>query len=250
MRQIKIFDTTLRDGEQSPGVALGIPQKLEIAHGLARLGVDVIEAGFPISSPGDFEGVSRIARDVQGPTIAALARAAKGDIDAAARSLEAAGRPRIHTFIATSPIHMAKKLGLEPDAVVERAVQAVRLARSFVDDVEFSAEDAGRSDPAFLVRIFAAVVEAGATTLNVPDTVGYLTPNEYFDLIARLIRETLFKDFAVTESMRFELRWEVFNAANRPNFGNPVASFSNSAFGRITSTRDPRIMQLGAKFIF
>ncbi|ABF44901.1 MULTISPECIES: 2-isopropylmalate synthase [Deinococcus] len=185
-QRIRIFDTTLRDGEQSPGVALNHTQKLEIAHQLARLGVDVIEAGFPIASPGDLEGVSRIAREVRGPIIAGLARAGRADIEAAARAVELAEKPRIHTFIATSPIHMAKKLQLEPDAVIERAVEAVRLARSFVDDVEFSAEDATRSDRDFLVRIFRAAVEAGATTINVPDTVGYTTPEEIRDLFAYL----------------------------------------------------------------
>ncbi|MBZ9716105.1 2-isopropylmalate synthase [Deinococcus multiflagellatus] len=184
--RIRIFDTTLRDGEQSPGVALNHAQKLEIAHQLARMGVDVIEAGFPIASPGDLEGVSRIAREVRGPVIAGLARANRADIEAAAKAVEAAEKARIHTFIATSPIHMAKKLNLEPDAVVERAVQAVQYARTFVDDVEFSAEDATRSDPEFLIRIFQAAVEAGATTINIPDTVGYTTPDEIRTLFARI----------------------------------------------------------------
>ncbi len=188
--RIRIFDTTLRDGEQSPGVALNHTQKLEIAHQLARMGVDVIEAGFPIASPGDLEGVSRIAREVRGPIITGLARAARPDIEAAAKAVEAAEKPRIHTFIATSPIHMAKKLQLEPDAVVERAIQAVTYARSFVDDVEFSAEDATRSDTAFLIRIFRAAVEAGATTINIPDTVGYTTPEEIRALFAE-IRDAL-----------------------------------------------------------
>lgn len=187
--RIRIFDTTLRDGEQSPGVALNHSQKLEIAHQLARMGVDVIEAGFPIASPGDLEGVSRIAREVRGPIIAGLARAGRADIEAAAKAVELAEHPRIHTFIATSPIHMAKKLNLDPDAVVERAVQAVQLARSFVDDVEFSAEDATRSEWPFLVRIFKAAVEAGATTINVPDTVGYTTPREMRELFAFLKAE-------------------------------------------------------------
>ena len=184
--RIRIFDTTLRDGEQSPGVALNHAQKLEIAHSLARMGVDVIEAGFPIASAGDLEGVSRIAREVRGPIIAGLARANKADIEAAAKAVEAAEKPRIHTFIATSPIHMAKKLQLEPDAVVERAVQAVKMARSFVDDVEFSAEDATRSETAFLIRIFQAAVEAGATTINIPDTVGYTTPEEIRALFSEI----------------------------------------------------------------
>ncbi len=183
---IRILDTTLRDGEQSPGVALNHVQKLEIAHQLVRLGVDIIEAGFPIASPGDLEGVSRIAREVRGPVIAALARAGQADIEAAARGVEHADKPRIHIFIATSPIHMQKKLNLEPDAVIERAVQAVTLARTFVDDVEFTAEDATRSDWEFLSRIFNEVAKVGATTLNVPDTVGYTTPYEMRELFAFL----------------------------------------------------------------
>ena len=190
MAHIKIFDTTLRDGEQSPGVALNTKEKVEIARQLARLGVDVIEAGFPIASEGDFQSVREIARAIQGEDdrviVAGLARAAQGDIERAAQAVEEAARPRIHTFIATSPIHMEKKLKLTPDQVVERATEAVRTAKRFVDDVEFSAEDAGRSDRAFLVRIFTEAIEAGATTINVPDTVGYMMPWEYGALIAHL----------------------------------------------------------------
>ncbi len=190
MAHVKIFDTTLRDGEQSPGVALNVREKVEIARQLARLGVDVIEAGFPVASEGDFEAVRAIATAITAENprviVAGLARAARGDIERAAQALEVAGRPRIHTFIATSPIHMEKKLVLTPDQVVERAVEAVRTAKSFVDDVEFSAEDAGRSDREFLVRVFTEAIRAGATTVNVPDTVGYMTPWEYFDLIAYL----------------------------------------------------------------
>jgi 2-isopropylmalate synthase len=190
MARIKIFDTTLRDGEQSPGVALDTREKREIARQLARLGVDVIEAGFPVASQGDFRSVQAIAEAAaeENPqvVIAGLARAHRGDVERAAAAVERAAVPRIHTFIATSPIHMEKKLQLEPDQVIERAVEAVTLAASFVGDVEFSAEDAGRSDPAFLARIFAAVIEAGATTINVPDTVGYMTPWEYGALIEGL----------------------------------------------------------------
>ncbi len=192
MAHIKIFDTTLRDGEQSPGVALNTREKVEIARQLARLGVDVIEAGFPVASEGDFQAVREIARAITAESdsvvVAGLARASKGDIERAAEAVEVAARPRIHTFIATSPIHMEKKLRLDPDEVVERAVASVRLAKSFVDDVEFSAEDAGRSDPDFLVRIFTETIRAGATTINVPDTVGYMMPWEYGALIA-LLRE-------------------------------------------------------------
>ena len=191
MARIKIFDTTLRDGEQSPGVALNTREKREIARQLARMGVDVIEAGFPVASEGDFRSVQEIAQATaeEDPRVivAGLARAHRGDIERAAAAVEAASAPRIHTFIATSSIHMEKKLGLAPEQVVERAVDSVRFAKSFVSDVEFSAEDAGRSDPAFLAEIFAAVIDAGATTINVPDTVGYMTPWEYGELIRGLL---------------------------------------------------------------
>ena len=190
MRRIKIFDTTLRDGEQSPGVALSPDEKLAIAKQLARLGVDVIEAGFPIASPGDFAAVRRIAEEVEGPTIAALARTAKADIERAAEAIEPAAKRRIHTFIATSPVHMEKKLRMTPDEVVQKAAWAVEFARSFVDDVEFSAEDAGRSDPDFLVRIFGEAIAAGATTINIPDTVGYQVPWKFAELVGYIIENT------------------------------------------------------------
>src|SRR5690625_5085254 len=183
VRTIRFFDTTLRDGEQSPGVNLNADEKLEIARPLARLGVDIIEAGFPVASPGDLRGVQQIAREVQGPVIAALARANKLDIEKAAEAIEPAEKGRIHTFIATSDIHMRHKLRKTPDEVVEMAVEAVRYAKQFVDDVEFSAEDATRSDWDFLCRIFEETIAAGATTINIPDTVGYTTPEEYGDLI-------------------------------------------------------------------
>ena len=187
MAYIKIFDTTLRDGEQSPGATLNTPEKVEIARQLARLGVDVIEAGFPIASQGDFEAVRAIAnatdQESDRVVIAGLARANRADIERAAEAVERAKNPRIHTFIATSPIHMEKKLQMSPDRVVEKAVEAVTLAKSFVDDVEFSAEDAGRSDWDFLVRIFSETIRAGATTINVPDTVGYMMPWEYGEMI-------------------------------------------------------------------
>ena len=192
MAYIKIFDTTLRDGEQSPGVALNTAEKVEIARQLARLGVDVIEAGFPVASEGDFAAVREIARAISHENdrvvVAGLARANKGDIERAAAAVEVATRPRIHTFIATSPIHMEKKLKLSPEQVIEHAAKAVKSAKSFVDDVEFSAEDAGRSDWEFLVRIFGEAVRAGATTINIPDTVGYMTPWEYGELV-RFVKE-------------------------------------------------------------
>ncbi len=188
--RIKIFDTTLRDGEQSPGASLNEEEKIEVAKQLARLKVDVIEAGFPIASPGDFEAVKRIAKEVKGPAIAGLARARRIDIERAYEAVKYSDRPRIHTFIATSPIHMEKKLGLTPDQVIEQAVEAVKFAKSLCDDVEFSAEDAGRSDPEFLYRIFTEVIKAGATVINVPDTVGYTQPEEFGALI-RGIKENV-----------------------------------------------------------
>jgi 2-isopropylmalate synthase len=184
---IRIFDTTLRDGEQSPGFTMNTAEKLEVARALAELRVDVIEAGFPISSKGDLEGVQTIAREVRGPVIAALARANKADIDAAAEGVRDAARPRIHTFIATSPIHMEYKLRMTPEQVSEASAEAVRYARRFTDDVEFSAEDASRSDPEFLCRVFEGAISAGATTINVPDTVGYATPEEYAHLLRSLM---------------------------------------------------------------
>jgi 2-isopropylmalate synthase len=184
--QVIIFDTTLRDGEQAPGASLSITEKLEIAKQLAILGVDVIEAGFPVSSPAQFEATQRVAQGVVGPTIAALARANAGDIEAAAKAVAPAKKKRIHTFIATSPIHMQFKLKKTSDEVLRMAVDAVTCAKSFVDDVEFSPEDACRSERSFLAEILSAVIEAGATTLNIPDTVGYVLPYEYGQLIAFL----------------------------------------------------------------
>lgn len=181
--RIKIFDTTLRDGEQTPGVCLEAGEKLEIAQALAKLKVDVIEAGFPIASPGDFAAVSMVAANIQGPTIAALARANKKDIDSARQALEKAEKARIHTFIATSDIHLEHKLKMSRAQVLAQAQEAVRYARQFVGDVEFSAEDASRSDWDFLCQVYSAVIAAGATTINVPDTVGYTSPAEFGALI-------------------------------------------------------------------
>lgn len=184
MRQVLIFDTTLRDGEQSPGVNLNVEEKVEIATQLAKLRVDVIEAGFPVASPGDFAAVEAVASQIKGPTIAALARTMEKDIDKAWEALRYAERPRIHTFIATSPVHMQYKLRKSPDEVLRMAVEAVRHAKSLTNDVEFSAEDAARSDRGFLREIFEAVIEAGATVINIPDTVGYSTPWEFADLVS------------------------------------------------------------------
>jgi 2-isopropylmalate synthase len=187
-RRITIFDTTLRDGEQSPGIALRPEEKAEIAGQLERLGVDVIEAGFAVSSPGDFEGVKAVAEAVERPTVASLCRTRKEDIDAAAEALAVANRSRIHIFIATSPVHMEKKLHLEPDEVVEQTRWAVGYARASVDQVEFSCEDATRSDPRFVARVCCEAVRAGATTINLPDTVGYCLPSEYAEFLLEVRR--------------------------------------------------------------
>ncbi|MEG0711751.1 MAG: 2-isopropylmalate synthase, partial [Niameybacter sp.] len=182
-KAIKIFDTTLRDGEQSPGCSMNLSEKLEMALQLERLGVNVIEAGFAIASPGDFQSVSQIAKVVKNTTVASLARALEKDIDAAAQSLKNAAYPRIHTFIATSDIHMQYKLKKSKEEVLQTAVEMVKYAKKYCGDVEFSAEDASRSNPAFLYQIFEAVIEAGATVINVPDTVGYTSPEEFYALI-------------------------------------------------------------------
>jgi 2-isopropylmalate synthase len=198
MDRLNIFDTTLRDGEQSPGCSMNIDEKMRVAHALAALGVDIIEAGFPIASPGDFEAVHRIASEVKGPRIAGLARAAQKDIERAGEAVKPADeRARIHTFIATSPIHMEAKLRMTPDQVVERAVEAVRLARSLVPEVEFSAEDAGRSELDFLCRIVEATIAAGARVINIPDTVGYMTPDEFGARIRALIERVPNSDQAI-----------------------------------------------------
>lgn len=184
---IRIFDTTLRDGEQSPGISLNLKEKVEIAEQLARLGVDVIEAGFPIASQGETEAVKAVAATVRGPVIAGLARAEQIDIDRAAEAVGPADRSRIHTFIATSEIHMKAKLRMTPEEVVAAATGAVERASRYVSDVEFSCEDATRSDPEFLAHVYRATARAGATTLNVPDTVGYALPEEFAALLAYLV---------------------------------------------------------------
>ena len=189
-KRIKIFETTLRDGEQSPGATMNRAEKLEIAFQLARLGVDIIEAGFPIASPGDFEAVAEIGRKVKGPIICALARTLPQDVDRAGAALKNCPRPRLHTFIATSPIHMKYKLKATPEEVLKMAVAAVKRSRNYCDDVEFSAEDAGRSEPEFLYKIFAAVIEAGATVINIPETVGYTMPQEFGMLVRQVIENT------------------------------------------------------------
>jgi len=197
---IKIFDTTLRDGEQSPGATMTSVEKLEVARNLARLGVDIIEAGFPAASPDDLEAVRRIADEVGNPpegeeqvnipVICGLARATKGDIDKAWEAVKGAQKPRIHTFLATSEIHMKHKLNMDREQVVERVSEMVSYARSLCDDVEFSPEDAGRSDPEFLYLVLGEAIKAGATTLNIPDTVGYTMPEEFGALIEGIMKNT------------------------------------------------------------
>jgi 2-isopropylmalate synthase len=174
-----IFDTTLRDGEQVPGCQLNTIEKIEVAKTLEALGVDVIEAGFPVSSPGDFQSVVEIAKAVSNPTICALTRAVEKDIDVAAEALKFAKRGRIHTGIGTSPYHIKSKLNSNPDEILDRAVRAVKYAKRYVEDVEFYAEDAGRSDNEYLARVVEAVIAAGATVINIPDTTGYCLPAEY-----------------------------------------------------------------------
>ncbi len=194
--QVYIFDTTLRDGEQAPGASMSLSEKIKIAHQLAALNVDIIEAGFPISSPQDAESVRRIAAEVQGPTICALARAKEADINAAGKSLAGGSNTRIHTFIATSDIHLEAKFSSprfgstmeeRRKTVVQMAVDAVKLARTYTDNVEFSAEDAGRTDIGYLCEIIQATIEAGATTINIPDTTGYCIPSEYAEIFKQVI---------------------------------------------------------------
>jgi len=188
--KIFIFDTTLRDGEQCPGASLNTNEKLEIARYLEKLGVDVIEAGFPISSPGDFEGVQIIAKNIKNSTIAGLCRAVEQDIKCAWDAVKLAQKPRIHTFIATSPIHMKLKLEKTPQEVLKQAVEAVKIAKGYCSEIEFSAEDASRSEPKFLYTVFEEVIKAGATVINIPDTVGYSQPEE-FGLLIKGIQENV-----------------------------------------------------------
>jgi 2-isopropylmalate synthase len=185
-QQVHIFDTTLRDGEQVPGCKLNTKEKLELALQLEALGVDIIEAGFPISSPGDFESVEQISKNVKNATVCGLSRAVQKDIETAAQALKYAKRPRIHTGIGTSDYHIRSKFNATQDEILQRAVQAVKWARNFTDDVEFYAEDAGRTDNAYLAKVIEAVIKAGATVVNIPDTTGYCLPHQYGEKIAYL----------------------------------------------------------------
>jgi len=188
--RLVVFDTTLRDGEQAPGFSMDVPAKLSLARVLDALGVDIIEAGFPIASPADAEATRQVAKEVRRPVIAALARCRQADIEEAARALEPAARRRIHTFLATSDLHLERKLRISREACLEQIIDGVRLARRYTDDVEFSAEDATRSDRDFLCRVVEAAIKEGATTINLPDTVGYATPEdirEFFEEIRRRV---------------------------------------------------------------
>src|SRR3989304_122864 len=180
---VKIFDTTLRDGEQSPGASMNVEEKVLIAKQLARLGVDIIESGFSISSPGDFEAVRRISHEIEGPIVCSLARAKSEDIDKAWEALEGAPKPRIHTFISTSDIHLKYQFKMTKEEAKKRAIEMVKRARSYVDDVEFSPMEASRSDRDYLYEVIEAVIDVGATTVNIPDTVGYAIPSEFGALI-------------------------------------------------------------------
>jgi hypothetical protein len=186
--RVLVFDTTLRDGEQSPGCSMTQPEKLRVAKALAELGVDIIEAGFPIASRGDWESVNLVAREVHGPIIAGLARCTREDIDTAWRALKDAARPRIHVFLATSAIHREHKLNMAKEQIVQMAVEGVTFARSLCADVEFSPEDASRTELEFLAEVVEAAIDAGATTINVPDTVGYTVPEEFFEVFSYLTR--------------------------------------------------------------
>src|ERR1700756_5783807 len=189
MERITIFDTTLRDGEQSPGCSMNIHEKLRMAQTLDALGVDVIEAGFPIASQGDFAAVEQIAREIRRPSVAALARCKREDVESAWAAVRDAESPRIHTFLATSDIHLEFKLKISRAEAVQQAREVVSLAKSYCDDIEFSPEDATRSDFDFLCEVLETAIEAGATTLNIPDTVGYTLPAEYGALIANLCKK-------------------------------------------------------------
>ncbi|HEX6312097.1 MAG TPA: 2-isopropylmalate synthase, partial [Acidimicrobiia bacterium] len=211
MDQVRIFDTTLRDGEQSPGISLDVAEKLEIAEQLARLGVDIIEAGFPIASQGDFEAVEAIAKEVRGSTVAGLSRTGFADIDRAWEAVQHAERPRLHVFIATSPIHMKKKLRMTEDQVKAEAAAGVARARGYCEDVEFSPEDGSRSDVDFMCEVCQIAVDNGATTLNIPDTVGYGVPEEFARLIAYVI-DRVDGDYVVSTHCHNDLGLAVANS--------------------------------------
>lgn len=232
MKRVHIFDTTLRDGEQAPGASMTIEQKYEFAHQLARLGVDIIEAGFPVSSPHQFEASKLIADNVKGPVIAGLARAVEKDIDAVYEAIKGAETSRLHTFIATSPIHMKYKLKMEPDQVVENAVKAVTYARNKFAQIEFSPEDGTRSELPFLYRIIEAVIDAGATVINVPDTVGYTMPDEIGHIFSSIMNNVPNIDKAVLSTHNHnDLGMGVANTLAAINNGAGQAEVSMNGIG-------------------
>ena len=232
MRKIDIFDTTLRDGEQAPGASMTVEQKFEFAHQLARLGVDIIEAGFPVSSPQQFEACKLIADNVKGPVIAGLARAVEKDIDAVHDALKGAETSRLHTFIATSPIHMEYKLKMTPDQVIENAVKAVGYARNKFDQIEFSPEDGTRSELEFLYRIIEAVIDAGASVINIPDTVGYTMPDEVSHFISSIKNNVPNIDKAVISiHCHNDLGMAVANTISALNAGAGQAEVSMNGIG-------------------
>jgi 2-isopropylmalate synthase len=211
MRKIKIFDTTLRDGEQSPGASMNVDEKIQVAKQLVKLGVDIIEAGFPIASPGDFDAVKRIANEIGGSTIAGLARAREEDITRAWNAIKDASLKRIHTFHSTSDIHLKYQYRISRDEALKRSVEMVKLARSLVEDVEFSPMDATRTDVQYLLEFVSAVIEAGAGTVNIPDTVGYTTPSEFGDLI-RIIKERIGNSAVISVHCHDDLGLSVANS--------------------------------------
>lgn len=223
-QKLVVFDTTLRDGEQAPGFAMNIQEKLLLARSLSELGVDVIEAGFPAASPGDLEAVRAVARQVSGPTICGLARATRGDIEAAREALQDAEKPRIHVFLATSALHREYKLRMAKAEIVRRTSEGVALAREFCDDVEFSPEDASRTEPDFLVEVCEAAIEAGASTINVPDTVGYTTPPEFHHHFARGARTPCVRGLAARAERRAAHRLRAERPA-RPGVPDPRGRF-------------------------
>src|SRR5213080_1748395 len=208
---VRFFDTTLRDGEQAPGIALSRAEKVEIAEQLARLGVDVIEAGFPVSSEGEWEAVHEIASSVKGPVIAGLARVSEADVDRCAKALEPAERFRIHVFVSTSPIHLREMLRMSEEQVLQAVRDSVRRAKSFTEDVEFSAQDATRTSPEFVIATSLAAVEEGATTINVPDTVGYALPHEFGELV-RMVREAIPEHVVISTHCHNDLGLAVANS--------------------------------------
>ncbi|HEY8241647.1 MAG TPA: 2-isopropylmalate synthase, partial [Kiritimatiellia bacterium] len=210
--RVIIFDTTLRDGEQCPGATMNLGEKMEVARQLARLNVDVIEAGFPIASPGDFEAVQEIAKTIKGPTICALARIIEKDIERAGNAIAPAKRRRIHTFSSGSDIHLETMLRMTRQQNLEKAVKAVKLAKAFTDDVEYSAQDTTRSDREYLADLYTAVAEAGATTLNIPDTVGYTMPDEFAELIAFLVERVTVKNVIFSVHCHNDLGMAVANS--------------------------------------